>query len=297
MLFGNTTGCWKSIPMQARKVSTSMPGAWIERPWNSTSPLTLRSGVRSTKRFRHLSKVLLPAPDGPIRPKTWWGGTARFTLRKSHRVPARTASPLTSRSAGFAAGMAWHPSVMPRLLMDLEPQGQRDEAHEYHEPEQHERATPELRTDRRIKGILRKDKDMVGQRQHGAVLDAVRYGCTGEDRCREHDGRGFARSAREAKQGARDEPTGALGQDHRPDDLRFAQPKPGRRLEVSHGQARNTLDQRDGDGRQDHDTEHDPARKPRLAPAEKLHEYDEAEQAEEDRGHAVQQVEDSGESL
>ena len=73
------------------------------------------------------------------------------------------------------------------------------------------------------------------------------------------------------------------------------EPQPRRRFEVASRQAFDALDQRHRYRRQDHEPEENSAREPGLAPAEKLDEDDQAEDAEEDRRHAVQHVEEERE--
>src|ERR1051325_1601321 len=99
-------------------------------------------------RFRQRNKVLLPAPEAPMMPKTWRGWIVRLTLRSSVRLPANTDRPRVSRIAASAGLEVGRQSLsMPRLLVDSQAYWQRDQAQDANQRQQHQRRTPQFRAD------------------------------------------------------------------------------------------------------------------------------------------------------
>lgn len=62
--------------MRARSSSGLTKRLRMETPRNWIVPVTCSSGVRSVRLLRRRRSVLLPAPDGPMIPKTWFGAVA-----------------------------------------------------------------------------------------------------------------------------------------------------------------------------------------------------------------------------
>src|SRR5712664_5011998 len=70
----------------------------MSSPWK-----TIRPAVGRSTPVRQLKNVDLPAPLGPMMPRSWWAGTARDTWLRAVSPPKRTISPSVCRSAGTAA--------------------------------------------------------------------------------------------------------------------------------------------------------------------------------------------------
>src|SRR5262245_59572583 len=113
-------------------------------------------------RFRHLSSVLFPAPDGPMSPKTPPAGISRVTRCRRARAPAATVRSRREKSGSFMGG-----------IVGAQAHGQGGEAEKEDQREQHKRRAPELLGGDGIEGILREIEDMIGQREDRILLDAL----------------------------------------------------------------------------------------------------------------------------
>src|SRR5574340_961943 len=98
----------------------------------------LRPEVGSITAPRHLSSVLLPEPDGPIRPTTSPGATCRLTS-----FNARTAvSPVPKRLARRSMRMPFAPIFLPDRFGRIDPQrhADRDDAGQHADRQHGEQA-------------------------------------------------------------------------------------------------------------------------------------------------------------
>ena len=65
VICGKRLKCWNTIPMFSLFLLISSLGSVISSPSMTTLPLVI-----SSRRFKHLKKVDLPDPEGPIKQMT-----------------------------------------------------------------------------------------------------------------------------------------------------------------------------------------------------------------------------------
>ncbi len=68
MLIGNGLGCWKTIETRRRRSVTSIVSTSV--PSRKMRPMRVAVGVSSVSRLSERRSVVLPQPDGPMRPST-----------------------------------------------------------------------------------------------------------------------------------------------------------------------------------------------------------------------------------
>src|SRR5437879_4082039 len=127
----------------------------MDSPRSTTSPATRSPGIKSVSRLSERSKVLLPAPEGPMMPKTWPGLTEKLTFRTSGLPCARTSSPRASRIGATATAAGGGQTSDIGFFVDFQPARQGEEAKEEDERQQDQGGAPKLAADRGIERVLR----------------------------------------------------------------------------------------------------------------------------------------------